>query len=84
MRRPSPRVVVRLVDAHPELNQDLLSLPSNQRADRLRSLAAIGLAIWRLGLQGQSSETAVKVAMPTPSSPGKDSTATRYAKRLNY
>ncbi|MBU0501501.1 MAG: hypothetical protein KJ558_08035 [Gammaproteobacteria bacterium] len=65
MRSSPRRVVVRLVDAHMELNQDLLSMPSNQRAERLRSLASTGLAVWRLGLSGLPQGEVVPAGVPS-------------------
>lgn len=47
------RVVVKVSEGHPEVYQDLLSIPAKQRAERLRSLAMMGL----LGLRAIDSET---------------------------
>lgn len=47
------RIVVKVSEGHPEVYQDLLSIPAKQRAERLRSLAMMGL----LGPRAMDSET---------------------------
>jgi len=83
MSGPPRRVVVRLVDAHGELNRDLLSLPPNQRAERLRSLASTGLAVWRLGLAGLPQGVGVPAGTPLPENLNPGTSVKRFANRLN-
>lgn len=44
MSKPSLRVMVSVSEGMRELHDDLMQLPSRHRADRIRVLAAIGLA----------------------------------------
>lgn len=78
-----PRIVVRLVEAHPELNVELLALPPSQRAERLRALASIGLAIWRLGPSVLSPPERNQPDAAPPQTRGPGGAAKRFADRLH-
>ena len=42
---PEMRLVVKVTDAHPDLHAALLPIPVRKRAERMRTLALIGLTV---------------------------------------
>lgn len=62
MRSERLRMIVNLHDAHPELVEDLAPMDRRQRAERLRMLATIGLAVLRI--RAPASVTPPAEALP--------------------
>ena len=62
---PELRLVVKVTDAHPDLHAALLPIPVRKRAERMRSLALLGLAV----LAGRQPAAVLSVPAATPAPP---------------
>lgn len=87
MTKPSLRMLLTIPDAHCELYQEIEKVPTRHRAERMRTLAAIGLATLRGGVapsQGEPVGGAVatssdKTPVPTAADSRKRSSTRQLA-----
>jgi hypothetical protein len=73
------RVVVKVTAAHPDLHEALQPIPVRKRAERIRTLALIGLTVLANGRQPVAS---VSAAPPSPTEPALDDRRKRLISRL--
>jgi|APFre7841882724_1041349.scaffolds.fasta_scaffold19736_3 hypothetical protein len=79
------RVLVSLHDAHPELVEDLVVLDRRLRAERMRMLATIGLAVLRIRAPAPVTQPAAEALPERPQTPTDvpDDLAARKARLLD-
>lgn len=76
------RIVVILTDANPELLQEFVGISPRARAERLRSLATLGLSVSRGGMQAQLRYPHAASPEPLPPQSGPQVPTPRKPKKV--